>query len=367
VTEFVRADLSVDPWTIVATPSVPLTGTGVKQNTSVTIQTIVHNPSNVQTSVNCGRLATNHSGPTRFTYAALPDDSIPSALSPVTLTTTTQTVGPNGGTAVCQYKLTAPGNLGLLSIPLVAIMTTPSGNVPQDPNPLNNLATGTFTIISNGEFTRIPDPVRNPEGIFARQDWNTTLDMSQLGIPGVGVVDGLPVGTIQNQVFQARDMALLVVPTNARLGDFKLSDTIYVNGTKIGVANIPTTTLFSGGVCITSGPASVLTNAIRPNLVFAADICAQPAANPGFSEVYVGVVQSLLSPATMTSNPVVYQGELKMRLVLEFTLPGSAIPDRVSATIRISVSDMSAGCLANIDFISMSCFTAFSPFSVTTP
>jgi hypothetical protein len=369
VLEFVRADLYSDPWQIVGTTTTPLTGTGVKQNSTVTVQTVVHNPSNVAAQVNCGRLAVNLTQPTTKDYPAA--DTLPSSLTPVTLTTATQSLAANGGTAVCQYKLTAPGNLGLVSFPLTAIMTTPTVNAPLDPNYRNNPATGVFTIVSNGTFTRIPDPVKNPEGIFARQEWITPLDMNVLGQPGGGLTNGIPspTSTITSQIFQARDMALLVIPTQNQLGQFKLSDTIYVNGVKIGVGNVPLSTLFNDGHCLSVGPAVTLDQAIRPNLGYAADICAFPSATAGFSEVYVNVVQSLAGNASMSASPapLVYQGTLLMKIVMDFTLPNSTIPDQVVATVKISVGAMSSGCFANIDLINMSCTTAFNPFQVNTP
>jgi hypothetical protein len=311
----------------------------------------------------------NLSQPTTSAYPV--PDTLPSALTPVTVTTATQSLAANGGTATCQYRLTAPGNLGLVSFPITAIMTTPAGNVPQDPNYLNNPATGIFTIVSNGTFTKIPDPVKNPEGIFARQEWTTPVDFSVLGLPGGGLTNGLPSpnSTITSQVFQARDMALLVIPTQNQLGQFKLSDTVFVNGVKIGVGNVPLSTLLNDGRCLSVGPAVTMDQAIRPNLAYAADICAVPSANAGFSEVFVNVVQSMTGSASMSASPapVVYQGELLMKIVLDFTLPNSSIPDRVVATVKISVGAMSSGCFANIDLINMSCMTAFNPFQVNTP
>ena len=58
--EYVRADLSVDPFQVLLTPTsaaVPLTGNGVPQATTVPVQAPIHNPSNLSVVVNCGALA----------------------------------------------------------------------------------------------------------------------------------------------------------------------------------------------------------------------------------------------------------------------------------------------------------------------
>jgi hypothetical protein len=370
LTEFVRADVSADPFQVtISNVTTPLTGTGVKQSSTVTIQTVVHNPSNVATSVDCGQLYVDVVPPSGFTIpTGANQDSIPLLLKPAKVNATAAV--PAGGSGTCKYTVSAPPDLGLVSIKLIQMITTTAGNNPKDPNPLNNAAIGTFTIISDGTFTFLPHFGDAPDDISALQTWiapTSTAATGGLNATFTNLADG---SVIDKQLFNAKNLALLVIPSAAVLGDFELSDTVYVGTTRIGVANVARSqlgTTTDGITCITTPQNTPLAQSVQSSLVYRADICSRPAlGQPGFHQVILDVVQSLSGQVAFAPGVVVYNPNVTMKFVLTFRLVNSTFDDHVTATINIPVRFLSNECLGALGG-GLSCSTSWGPYTTSTP
>src|SRR6185503_9795495 len=161
-----RLDISAGAFTIVGKTRL-LTDTTIKQGATATFQTTVTGPANTQ--VSCGTLVTAPS---------VNDPTVIGNLTPTTLTTTNVTL--TNGSGVCQYSVIAPSNLGLASIPLQASIAAVNTTA-LDPTPANNIAAGTLTISSNGQFTSLPNP--SADAIDIEQSWvnGPTIPDTQIG------------------------------------------------------------------------------------------------------------------------------------------------------------------------------------------
>jgi hypothetical protein len=190
---------------------------------------------------------------------------------------------------------------------------------------------------------------------------------------------------MNTQNFQARGLALLVIPTSATLGTFQLDGTIFSGTTALGDAVIPAATLTfdpnKSTNCIVSAINSTtqpLVGTTQPSLVYYADVCAEPApGQPGFVQVFIDVQESLSGPVKTTANPVMFNPSAKLQAVLKFTLDGSTVQNQVSATVTFPVDKLSGGCTDNGDGGvdqhgnvipgTMTCSTKWLPYTATSP
>jgi hypothetical protein len=353
-----RVDVSVAPLQVLVSGVwTDLSAAGIKQSTTDTVRFIATNSSPVATAINCGAISP----------AVVGDAAAVAQLTP-TLITTQQpiTLNANNGTAICQYQVTAPEQLGLISINLVAGVTTAAGQ-PLDPNPANNFGAGVFTIKSNGQFTTFP-PAGASQKIGAYQGWYSHD-------PLTGALDSL-----SQQGVDVKDLALLVIPTQNVLGSFSLSGTV-TSGTsdqiafgtgRAGTTSAPITLPRSvGGVrsCVPLQSSNLpMPNAVEPGLSFSAIICAEDApGQAGFQQIVITYSQSISHPITAAELPVLFANHVTVKIALNFTLTGSTTSDAVSGTITIPVKPI--GCTASSGDADapLLCSNNFGAFTLTTP
>src|SRR6185503_14011337 len=290
-------------------------------------------------------------------------------LTPTTLTTTNVTL--TNGSGVCQYSVIAPSNLGLASIPLQASIAAVNTTA-LDPTPANNIAAGTLTISSNGQFTSLPNP--SADAIDIEQSW-----VNRPTIPDTQI------GTLSTQQFSVKHLALIVIPTQNILGTFSLSGTVTSDTASATPVNFGTGTV-SGtlqaavsrgencqSVNIVNGPLNPPNEPLNTSgtnaLGFSASVCAVDNGN-GFQTITVDYAQALTGPIAGSANPLLFKNNVRMRIVLGFTLTGSTHADQVSATVPVTVTSFLGGpCTSATGDESdpRTCGTAFTLGNVSTP
>ncbi len=352
-----RVDVSVAPLQVLVNGAwTDLSSAGIKQGTTDTVRLVATNSSPVATAVICGLL-----GPATASDAAAAAQLLPSLITPNTVA-----VNANGGTATCQYQVSAPAQLGLISINLIAGVTT-AANQPLDPNPANNSALGVFTIKSNGQFTTFP-PAGASQTISAYQGWYSH-DIN------TGALDSL-----MQQGVDVKDLALLVIPTQDVLGSFSLRGTVTSGATdqisfgtgSAGTAGAPlvlTKATAGNRSCLPLQPLNQpMPNPIEPGLSFSAIVCAMESpGQPGYQQIVISYSQSISTPITAAQLPVLFSNHLTVKIALNFTLTGSSTPDAVTGTITIPVKPI--GCTASSSDVGapLLCSNNFGGFTLTTP
>lgn len=252
-----------------------------------------------------------------------------------------------GGDGKCTWSI-APQLLQ--SLPW-AVTATPSAASPIDPNLVNNVATGTLAVKSNGKFTTF-----DSRNTYVRQEW---FNASQLD-------DGaLPITHMTSQLVQVTQLALLVIPTNTTLGSFSMKAQVVGANATYPVAII-------GPGALSASPTSDVTCSVQAALNtpfasppadlpaqygFSGSICANATTLNGvggFQQVTVNFTQSVFTGER--SNPVLAPGKwafpgggtIDVNIELDFTLPGGT-PDFVKGTIRIPVGTPgTAGSTSNL-------------------
>ncbi len=362
INDYRRVDVSVGALQLLNASGNPidLSKNGVQQGATVTLQVPITNlDPTTATSVNCGILS-NDTGAPITTFALPSADIVASSLRPVTLTTTAITLAANG-TGVCQYSVTAPTDQGLISIPLVALVTSTTDS-PPDPDPRNNASFGSLTVVSSGAFTNVAG------GVFSlAQEWTN---------PFTPASDWPVVGTLDNQNFKASQLSLLVVPTKNILGTFALSGTV-ISGPATAPVTFGTGTLPAAELrastgpgdtpCITIGPLAPLGNAGEPEIKYFAQVCATQAPQDGFQAIFVNYSQSMQGPLAPTPTTLFFTNSVVMKIRLDFTLTGSTIADKVTATITVPVITLADNCGPNQGGTANACSTTFGAPTVSTP
>lgn len=334
-------DVPVD----VAAQSLQRAGNGVNASTLVALDT-----------AGIGRTTTIKASFVNASARATAIDCIVTALwlnvQPVGATTNVA-IAANGGVGVCQYTVSSSA-LGTFPI---TVTGTPTSSSPADPNAANNSVSGTLTVRSTGAFTDTHG------GFNVYQDWTNPASAG-----------AWPIATsLDHQVFQVSQLSLLIVPSQAILGTFALKATTTSGSggsVSFGTGTVPATALRAAGpgelVCITTGPAANLGNAVEPALGYFAQVCTQQASQPGFQQISVNYTQSVSGLLPAASSLLLFSSNVTMKVQLDFTLVGSA-PDKVTATVVVPVTNQAGNCSANNDPTAQSCSTQFGTAVVTTP
>lgn len=323
ITDQVRIDVSAQPLNrigdgVSATNVVPLDTT--KETNTITINTVIQNPTTHPTTVDC-------------TVSADP------TLQPTPVGMVTAVPVTANGSASCRFSLT-PTTLGAFT---VAIRVTPSAGALPDPNMTNNVGSGTLTVMSLGKFTSI-----SLSGIDLNQQWYNLA-----GLPA------LPPDSLVVQHVVVTQLALVVVPTTAILGKFTLTGQV-VDGTTTFPAGGVSGTLYasSGGVScsgLTAGPNASFPNApvgFPSQIGYYSSICSAPATVNGvggFQQVSINYTQSLNGSIPTVPAAYFFTGTVQVKITLGFTLAGSTTPDQVTATVNIAVPAPSGGRVLTTD------------------
>jgi hypothetical protein len=330
---------------------------GIKQGTTDTIRTVVTSHSPIATAIDCGAL-----GPASSSDAAAAAQLQPTLIG----TNNTNVAIPAGSSNVfCEYQVTAPRQLALIAINMV-VPVTPSSGQPLDQNPADNIATGVLTVTTGGSFTDIK------KGTFtAVQNWNTATQTDV----ATALANG---GSLTSQYIDVHQLALLVVPTQAVLGNFTLSASVQADSagatTSFGTGTVSGALIAADdshpNPCVTAGPLASLGNVYEPQLVYTAQVCAEASTDfPGYQRITVSYNPSLAGTVPGSQVQYVFHNPVIIHVGLDFTLNGSQVQNHVTATVTIPVANPSYGCTGNFDFTAFACSTIFNTtgVSVTTP
>jgi hypothetical protein len=298
--------------------SVIVTPDTVKTGTTITVRSVIQNPTAKASAVNCSISA----------------DPL---LAATAVGATSNVAVPANGTAACQYTVSASA-LGTFPITITAMPATGS---PVDPSAANNSSTATLRVVASGKFN-----VTTAANTDLQQQW-----FNMVGAPA------LPVDSLTLQNVRTGGLGLLVVSSQSVLGTFTLKGTVISNGVAFptGTVSGALNKSVAGVVCgLTAGPNAGFTNlpaGFPPQLGYFAEVCAEPATLNGVSglqQISVSYVQSLTG-SIMRPAQYLLTGNVQMKLELSFTLAGSTFADKATATITIPVPTPQLRGVKNLD------------------
>jgi hypothetical protein len=326
---------------------------GIKQGSTDTIRTVITSHSPIATAIDCGPL-----GP-----ASSSDADASSQLQPTLIGTNTTNVAipANSSTVFCEYRVSAPQQLALIAINMVASIT-PSAGQPLDQNPADNVATGVLSVVTGGAFTDIKKGTFN-----AVQTWNTASESDVAAALAAG-------GSMTSQYIDVHQLALLVVPTQAVLGNFTLTASVQADssgtltsfGTGTVTGSLGAASDNNPNPCVSTGPDNSLGNPNEPQLVYKAEVCAEASPDfPGYQRITVNYNPSLAGTVAGTNIKYVYHNPIVIKVALDFTLTGSQAVNHVTATVTIPEANPVYDCTSNFDFTAFACSTNFNTAGVT--
>ncbi|HEY4217823.1 MAG TPA: hypothetical protein VGM67_11845 [Gemmatimonadaceae bacterium] len=351
-----RIDVTASPLQVLVSGTwkdVSAADAGIKQGSTNTLRTVITSHSPVATKIDCGAL-----GP-----ASAADNGPAAQLTPSQVGPTTNVAVPaNSSSAVCEYQIVAPQQLALIAINMVATVT-PSSGQPLDQNPADNVATGVLSVITSGAFTDLQ------KGTFdAVQNWNTLTESDA----GAAMASG---GSMTAQYLDIHQLALLVVPTQAVLGNFTMTASVQADssgtltsfGTGTASGSLTAADDSHQNPCVGAGQLTSLGNSNEPQLVYAAEICAEQSADfPGFQRITVTYNPSLNGTVAGSDIKYVFHNPIVVKIALDFTLTGSQAVNHVTATVTIPMDNPTYGCTpAPFGQPGFACSSSFNTAGVT--